>query len=344
MKVIIPCAGKSSRFPNTRPKYLLTMPDGRMMLQHAADNYIKRGDDVTFVVVKQHCDEYQSEYAIRKAYGDAVNIVKFDEFTSGPAETVYKVVSEWNEDSPFAVNDCDGFFDFTNANSNYVVYVDLVNYPNISQICAKSFIKIENSVVSDIIEKQVSSQYICVGGYGFSSSSKFIQSYARLKNSHIGEMYLSHVIKDMIDVGEVFSSVEGSNYIDCGTYETYSQNMRNHMAIFCDIDGIIFKNQSRYFKNGHDTPPILNQSAIDFLKEKIKLGATVIFTTARSEDVREVTERAIREAGIHDFRIIYGLPHAPRLLINDVHFSNPWPAASAINAPRNDNDFWKMFT
>lgn len=344
MKVIIPCAGKSSRFPNTRPKYLLTMPDGRMMLQHAADNYIKRGDDVTFVVVRQHCDEYQSEYAIRKAYGDAVNIVIFDEFTSGPAETIYNVVSTWDNDVPFAINDCDGFFDFEIKSSNYVVYVDLHKYPNMRNIYAKSFLKLTDDKITDIIEKQVSSQYICVGGYGFSSSNEFIQTYNNLKNSHVGEMYISHIIQNMVEHGHYFNATAGKNYIDCGTYDSYTENMKNHMAIFCDIDGIIFKNQSRYFKDGHDTPPTLNQSAIDFLKEKIKLGATVIFTTARGEDVSEVTECAIREAGIHDFRIIYGLPHAPRLLINDVHFSNPWPAASAINAPRNDNDFWKMFT
>lgn len=343
MKVIIPCAGKSSRFPNTRPKYLLTMPDGRMMLQHAADRYIQNGDDVTFVVVKQHCDEYQSEYAIRKAYGDKVQIVVLEDFTSGPAETIYQVISNWNENVPFAVNDCDGFFDFEISPTNYVVYVELHKYPNMRYVSAKSFIKVVDGTAIEIIEKQVSSQYVCVGGYGFDSSDGFMKSYESLRVSHIGEMYISHIIKNMIDNGHKFNAIEGNDYIDCGTYDSYVENMRNHMSIFCDIDGIIFKNQSRYFKNGHDTPPVINQSAIDFLKDKIKLGATVIFTTARSEDVSEVTERAIREAGIHDFRILYGLPHAPRLLINDVHFSNPWPAASAINAPRNDNDFWKMF-
>lgn len=319
------------------------MPDGRMLLQHAADSYISNGHHVTFVIVKEHSDTYESEYAIRKAYGDTVDIVILDDFTSGPAETIHEVIKDW-DDTPFAVNDCDSFFDFKQIEDNYVVYADLNNYPLVNGIHAKSFILKNDNVITDIIEKKISSEFICIGGYGFKSSSDFIISYKQIKKDQYKEVFLSHVMKQMISNGKMIFAIEGSNYIDCGTYESYVANMKNHMAIFCDIDGIIFKNQSRYFKNNHSNEPTINPSAIQFLKERIALGATVIFTTARKEDTREVTEAAIRKAGIDNFRIIYDLPHAPRLLINDVHYSNPWPAASAINSPRNDDDFWKMFS
>lgn len=35
--LIIPCGGKSSRFPNMRPKWLLTHPDGQLMIQKAVN-------------------------------------------------------------------------------------------------------------------------------------------------------------------------------------------------------------------------------------------------------------------------------------------------------------------
>ncbi len=342
MRIIIPCAGKSSRFQHTRPKYLLTMPDGRLMLQQAADTYINDGHDVTFVIVKEHSEKYGSEAAIRRAYGDKVSIVILDQFTSGPAETIYQVIKDW-DDVSFAVNDCDSFFDFDVTESNYVVYVDLNDYSSISDVSSKSYILKDGNNVIDIIEKKISSEFICIGGYGFKSSNKFISSYNDIKSNSANEIFLSHVIKHMIANENRFTAIQGMNYIDCGTYNSYAINMKNHMAIFCDIDGIVFKNQSRYFDNNYNTEPTINPSAIKFLKDKIALGATVIFTTARKEDTREVTENALRKAGITDFRVIYDLPHAPRLLINDVHYSNPWPAASAINAPRNDDDFWKMF-
>lgn len=344
MRIIIPCAGKSSRFPNTRPKYLLTMPDGRMMLQHAADKYLDAGHSVTFVVVKEHSEKYESEYAIRKAYGDSVDVCILDDFTNGPAETIYNVVKEW-EDVPFAVNDCDSFFEFEiPENTSFAVYADLHNYPNLSHIHAKSFIIKNDDIATDIIEKKISSEYVCIGGYGFASSDQYKLHYHAVKNDGKNEIFISHVMKSMIDSGTHILAIEGTNYTDCGTYDSYIEHMRKHVTIFCDIDGVIFKNQSRYFKNGHHNPPTFNQNAIDFIKNKIADGATVIFTTARKEDAKEATEAGIRLAGIVNFRVIYGLPHAPRLLINDVHYSNPWPTATAINAPRNDNDFWKMFS
>ena len=36
--LIIPCAGKSSRFPNMKPKYMLTHPDGKLMIEKAMEN------------------------------------------------------------------------------------------------------------------------------------------------------------------------------------------------------------------------------------------------------------------------------------------------------------------
>ncbi len=31
--LIIPCAGQSSRYPNLRPKWMLTHPDGELMIE-----------------------------------------------------------------------------------------------------------------------------------------------------------------------------------------------------------------------------------------------------------------------------------------------------------------------
>ena len=319
------------------------MPDGRMMLQHAADKYLEAGHSVTFVVVKEHSEKYESEYAIRKAYGNSVDVIVLDDFTSGPAETIYNVIKKW-DDVPFVVNDCDSFFNFEiQLNSNFVVYADLHNYPKLTHIHAKSFIIKNNETVVDIIEKKISSEHICIGGYGFKSSNQFKHHYQLISHNTKTEIFISHVIKSMIDVGMPILSIEGVQYIDCGTYDSYVEHMKKHVTIFCDIDGVIFKNQSNYFKNSYDNQPIINQNAVNFIKDKISNGATVIFTTARPEDTREMTEFSIRNTGIDNFRVVYGLPHSPRLLINDVHYTNPWPTATAINAPRDDDSFWKMF-
>lgn len=340
MQVIIPCAGRSSRFPNTRPKFMLTMPDGRMMLQHAADTYIEKGYTVHFILVKEHVEKYDAEYAIRHVYGDKVFVHILDDFTSGPAETIYQTIKHWN-DTPFIVNDCDSFFDYDIPTGGFVVYADLHDYPDIHNVAAKSFVIHEDGLVKNIIEKKISSEFICIGAYGFQSSNDFKFYYNLLSLNN--EVFLSHIIKRMLEDDVIFHSIKGNNYIDCGTYDSFIDNMRNHCTIFCDIDGVIFKNQSHHFKNNYSNDPVAIENAFQFLKRKVENGATIIFTTSRPEEYKEITEQAIRDAGIETFQVLYGLPHAPRLLINDVSATNPWPSASSINVPRDNEDYWKMF-
>ena len=44
--LIIPCAGRSSRYPNLRPKWLLTHPDGDLMLEKVVDALTINGLDL----------------------------------------------------------------------------------------------------------------------------------------------------------------------------------------------------------------------------------------------------------------------------------------------------------
>ena len=57
MAVVIPCAGRSSRFPNTRPKYLLTMHTGQLMIESAVEPYLDQ--DIHIVILKEHNEKYQ---------------------------------------------------------------------------------------------------------------------------------------------------------------------------------------------------------------------------------------------------------------------------------------------
>lgn len=342
MKVIIPCAGKSSRFPNTRPKYMLTMPDGKLMLQHAARNWINYYD-VTFVINREHDEKYGSADAIKRIYGSKVNIHILEEFTSGPAETVYETIKDW-ENTEFYVQDCDSHFDVEfdiTGLKNSVVYIELSDYPKLDNIAAKSFVKLHESLLTTIVEKHVASDKVCVGGYRFRSSDSYKKSYTELKKTFTDELFISHVIKHMMLDGDVFSGARATNYVDCGTYDAFIEYQRKHQTIFCDLDGVVFKNQSHYFDNHYGNEPELKPHAIEYLLNKVSDGATIVFTTSRPECYRDITTNALDAAGFVDYRIIFDLPHAPRLLVNDVSTTNPWPSASSINVPRDDDEFWK---
>ena len=55
MKLLLPVAGKSSRYPGIRPKWLLTMPNGQLMIERSLEglnlNFIK---EVVIIMLKEH--------------------------------------------------------------------------------------------------------------------------------------------------------------------------------------------------------------------------------------------------------------------------------------------------
>lgn len=341
MQVIIPCGGRSSRYPTTRPKFLLTMPDGRPMYMHAADPYIKKFP-ITFVVVADHCKQYDAANVIKRSYNNNVNVVVLDKFANGPADTVYQAIKDW-PDIPFISHDCDGFFNYTvPINSNFVTIIDLQQYPKLTNIAAKSFAISENGLLKNVVEKHIVSSHICVGAYGFDSTYRYKRNFETVSTSTTHEVFLSHIIKYDLDyVGTAFKTINVDHYIDCGTYDDFIQNSKRQATIFSDIDGVIFKNQSLYFENNYNNKPEANVNAVKFLLAKQQQGATVIFTTSRPSRFKHITETSLIELGFNNPRVVYDLPHAPRILINDVSATNPWPSASAINAPRDDDNFWK---
>ena len=342
MRVIVPCAGRSSRFPNTRPKYLLTMPDGELMLQHVVRNWIE-DYPVTVVINREHDEQYNASAAIKRIWGDRVHVHILDDFTNGPAETIYETIRDW-DDTPFFVQDCDSLFNVKLPhNRNCVTYIDLNDYPTLTNIAAKSFVALHETLITNIVEKRLISDNVCVGGYGFHSSYGYRHHYELLveRQGTQHEIFISHVIKLMLQQGGIFTGTKATDYLDCGTYESFLTNQKHHKTIFCDLDGVIFYNQSEYFDNNYTIPPTLKPNAVNFLLDQQAKGATIVFTTSRKHKYAAITETALNTAGFQDYRILYDLPHAPRMLINDVSATNPWPSATAINSPRDDDDYWK---
>ncbi len=110
MAVIVPCAGRSSRFPGTRPKYLLTLYNGQLMIEKAVDPYAAT-EDTHIVILKEHADHYDAFTALKSIYGDRPNVTihVIEEVTSGPAETVYHVAKQLKPNEPILIQDCDKY-------------------------------------------------------------------------------------------------------------------------------------------------------------------------------------------------------------------------------------------
>ena len=338
MDVIIPCAGQSSRFPNMRPKYLLSDYLGRSMIEMAAEPYLGK-HRVHTVILREHEDQHGVIEQLAGMFGDAVNVVVLPRLTSGPAETVSQALDALGlGDSPFLVRDCDSIIAHGELMGGNRLFVDdLANHPTLRAPANKSYVEVNNlGVVTNIVEKKIISQRFCVGGYQFGSALRYQEAFAALRRGHVGEIYISTVIDHMIGKGEIFTTIDVKAFNDLGTAEDW-QRHNDKPTLFVDIDGTLVMNQTLHGRNGYGTAPVPLERNVAALRSALDRGCQIVFTTARPQSAFHATRSLLDGLGFGDCQMIMGLHHARRILINDHAPTNPYPSAVAINIKRNDD-------
>ena len=342
--------GKSSRFPDTRPKWMLTHPaSGSLMCIEAIGGInLEFFERILFFILREHDDQYGASISINKALIDLENyesikekteIIILEESTKSQSETVYRAIKKGNISGFIYIKDSDGYFNIDVLNDeNQIVYLDLNNTDNEINARSKSYIEIDsNHLVTNIVEKKVISSKFCVGGYGFNSASEFCNSYEKIKGIS-GECYISNVVFQMLLDGYKFIGEESSEFIDWGTIKSWNDYKSKIFTLFVDLDGTLITNTSHLCQPfiGEGTPLKEN---IEVIKEiKNQKGSMIIITTSRPETYRGLTIEELNQNQIPFDLLIMGLPHSQRILINDFSPSNPYPSCSSVNIERNSDN------
>jgi hypothetical protein len=341
MEVIVPAAGKSTRYSSGKPKYLLYDYKGRLALENVVRPYHKAGHSVTVVILEEHDLKYRAVDHIMNAFPTGIRIIVLDNPTSGPAETVYLGLQ--GVSGPFLVKDCDNFFEHgpipINTKAN-VVYAS--NLENVDKPASKSFvIHNDEDIITSIVEKKVVSDVFACGGYMFASVDDYKKGYEAVAKNSTGEVFVSHVINYMIHSHNVVFTVETvSNLVDLGTQKEWDA-WNDRPTIFCDIDGTLVQSKDRL---SYDTPWEAHEDTLLLLHKKLDEGCQIVFTTARPQNARMVTRKMLDELGFKDCQLIMGLHNAKRILINDYNTTtNKYPTAIAYNVFRDGDDLDMMW-
>ena len=340
--LIVPMAGKSSRFPNMRPKWMLTHPKrNKFMVTEAISGLnLDFFDSIYFVVLSEHERQYHFTKGFQNeldgmGIGNKSKIVYLDNQTESQSETVYQLIIKENLDGFIFIKDSDGYYKCTlTEDTNQVAYFDLNDMDGINAR-TKSYVQMDiNNVITNIVEKQVISSTFSCGGYGFSDAKEFCLIYENLKQME-GECYISHIIFEMMLSGSVFYGIESKDFKDWGTLDVWKDYKKEYKTIFCDIDGTLITNSSIQF------PPYVGEGNVikgnvEYLKKLYDKGKTyIILTTSRPEYMRSITEDEMIKYDIPYDQLVMGLPHCKRVLVNDFARSNLYPSCEAINIPRN---------
>lgn len=339
MKVIVPCCGRSTRYPMDVPKWMLPAHDGRPMLALALHGLAVASADIVVTILAEHEARHGVANGIREALGD-VRVVRLEEPTASQAETVARTLEILALDEPFLVKDSDNTFrlDDLDRGHNFVC-VDSLNHHDLINPRNKSYVQVDHQdVVINIREKVVVSDLFSVGGYFFTSPAAFLAHYERLAASRAPwsqECYISDVIGAMILEGIPFKARRIEGYQDWGTVQDWRRAMLGRKTCFVLLDGYLFERGSRFFRPRFEEA-VPRPGAVVAMTNLVEHGHTVIYLSIRPAQLARLTERQIRDAGLPPAQVVYDCPVSAWALLTAPHPTLPFHTCEALELDPDD--------
>ena len=346
--LILPCAGKSTRFENTRPKWSLTHPCGELMLiQGIKGLELNKYDKIIPIFLKEHLEDYKLRKGVIESF-DKLNIsyqiLELDSPTKSQSETVAKAIEAFNLKGSILIKDCDDYFNCDFIEGNIVCVCSL---HEVNKIIAKnkSYVSVNsNNYIETIVEKSVISDLFCCGGYSFNDAQEFLQTYNKVsKLDNEGEIYISHIIYQQLLDGKNFTIKQITGYEDWGTIKDWKEYINSYKTLFIDLDGVLVENSGEYFGPKWGTTEALENN-VNYINSLYDTGRVrVIITTSRKSLYKKETLKQLDKLNIKYHDIIFDLLHCKRILINDFASTNSFPTSVGINIPRNNNNLKEYF-
>lgn len=289
--LILPIAGKSSRYQGMQPKWAIKHPSGCSMLTESIRGINPKSfDRIVIVCLTEYIDDVISiSYEIKQQYNVNVDIMCMKESNSQVETVAYALTSSFDINLVYIepitgsifIKDCDGYFgyDMSKVTENSVIVADLHNQGKINA-GNKSYVKIGvHNTIGNIAEKKIISNLFCVGGYFFKEASDFIKYHEAHENTE--NLYISHIIFSMLLDGHRFYALNTQLFIDWGTKEDwfeYLRSQREFRAIVMDVDLTLCEKDLN--KPYSELKP--KMSIVKKLKEYRKKGFYIILHTGRN--------------------------------------------------------------
>jgi hypothetical protein len=348
MKVIAPCCGRSSRYPNQPPKWMLPGHDGRPMLAMAMSRLAISLDDLIVTVLREHEETYHVTAGLAAAFGQPIRVVVLDEPTRSQAETVARTLERTGLAEPFLVKDSDNVFALDEVAQDYnYICVDSLNNFDLINPRNKSYLQVDHrGVVTNIREKVVISDLFSVGGYYFLSPSQFLEIYERLTanvTTWSRELYISDIIGSMIlDGGVPFRSRNVSGYHDWGTVHEWRRALLARRSYFVLLDGFVFERGSEFFHPRFaDVQPI--PEAVEAVRAAAAAGHNVTYLSIRPPSMSAMTQTQLSQAELPAGQVVFGCPISSWVMVTAPHPTMPIQTSHALElSPGDQNLLSKM--
>lgn len=334
MRIIVPCAGRSSRFPDMAPKWMLPDYDGVPMVVRAVEGLNVSPDAFVFTILRDHVERFDAIEGLRRAFGRPVECVVLEQQTASQSETVAETLRRSGINEPFLVKDSDNFFEIVNVNEAYN-YITVSSLNDFDMINArnKSYVQIDqDGIVTNIREKHVISDLFSVGGYFFRDPQEFLSTFDELGKTEsikVAELYISEIIAHMILSGSSFQAKRALRYQDWGTVHEWRQELERRRVFLISIDGFLFERGSSYF-SPHFADVAPNPDAVEAVSKMVELQQSIIYLSIRPPELEELTRSQLRRQNLPDAQMIFGCGVAQWALVTSSHSSLPFSTSRAF--------------
>ena len=362
--LVVPSAGRSSRFPGVKPKWMLTQPSGCLMVVDALGALdLTHVEHVVIGLLKEHVDKYcgGDVDAILKIFEDGVprlqeikvSIVVIAEETVDQTQTIECILNAAKVTGPIFLKDCDNQFKCPIPAVDGVATLEITRETEsgVSNVASKGYVALNSQTgqLTSIVEKLMVSNTFCIGGYAWKSAQDFLSRVAQARKYQIMasatkgvELAVSDVIWLKMATGAPFFSIPAANYEDWGTLPSWRAYCDSFKTLFVDIDGTLVKNSGQYFVPPWGPTAPLTENVEHLNKMHTTGRVRIILVTSRLEKFRDATVKQLEEYGVRYDQILFGMLHASRVVINDYAPTNPYPSAECVNIARNAEDLPHM--
>lgn len=228
--LIMPMGGAGSRFYQNgyiQPKPLIMIHEKPFFYWSAMSllKYIPTVD-VTFVILKQHVEEWNMD-AIIRAYFPEAKIKVLPDILPGPVYTALEGVRDISDDAPVIINDCDHMFhcqSFIDLMQGSFLPWDGVLLTFESNLPQYSYVRYNSAgkIIGTAEKQAVSDRAIC-GAYTFHSAELFRRVASEyIQRSSDREKYMSGVYSVLCDQGMKLTDYLLDFHVEFGTPAEYA--------------------------------------------------------------------------------------------------------------------------
>lgn len=343
--LLVPAAGRSTRFGLARPKFLLQHPSGVTMLTAGLSGLAGLAESgisqILIVTLQEYFrdisrDKFRDQVAAKT--GVPTQVMLLEDGTASMVETVCIGLDRLEHDDAVIIKDCDNLVAVDvkqlMTHDNALCFADLRDHPSVVAH-NKSYLGFgPDLTLNNIVEKRIFGPYINVGCIKFAQASDFLSAAKALAGHQ--ETYVSDVIRVLLDRDFLFKGLNVERYEDWGTLEEWRRYCRTYATVFVDLDGVVAANENPLSREGGWDRIIPIEDNCSRLLELQAAGrVTLVFTTSRTSEFRSRVEIQLKDLGFKSFLLITDLPHSQRILINDFAPTNPYPSALAVSIHRN---------